>query len=348
MFWPKGRSHLAESTHDDSAAKGAEHRRWRAHISPELLFGLIGMLTGITGLLFAYQSQHEQQVVSFAAYPTAGADDLTVGGLGVRLQLVNQSLRPVIVRNASLWQGKTRLADATGYLRDARELALANVDPDSVKAKIAQFPLNLGAREGRSAALLLDVWNGVSGDAATAALAVDKLNLTLNALGPGARPNPPFELELDLAPGGARRFPIVTLPPINVNQQAGATASGTEPSWVITPLGQPPRLIGLLLRHATAGEGDVELARLDLWKQGSPNERSIERPVIGREATTFPLADLASGAYTVAFSVDGKIVANRSFSLPWRRVGSARIAEGCAVGLEESAGAIGSGSAAWC
>jgi hypothetical protein len=301
------------------------------------------MLTGVLGLVFSYRAQQEQEVVKFAAYPSAGLSDLTGGGLGVRVQLVNQSLRPVIVRSASLWQGKKRLAAATGYLPNARVLDRADADPSTLVSGLADFPLNLGAREGRAAAFVLDVWSGVSDSPSRAAAAArNNLNLTLKALDPDWSPKLPLTLELDLSPGGHRRFALKDLNPLTAAQRATQeVATAPQANWVVAPLGSPPKLIGLLLRHASAGIGEVDLVRLDVWKQDSSLHRSITRPVLSEQATTFPLIELPRGAYAVTFELGGRVIANRSFSLPWRR-------EPCAVGLQEAATSDGSPSPAWC
>ena len=44
----------------------------------------------------------EQAEVRLAAYPTASPDDITPQGLGVRVVLVNESLRPIVLRSAAL------------------------------------------------------------------------------------------------------------------------------------------------------------------------------------------------------------------------------------------------------
>ena len=54
-------------------------------------------------LYIAWNTTSQEAAVVLNAYPTASSDDLTHVGFGVRVQLVNESLRPVIVEKASLW-----------------------------------------------------------------------------------------------------------------------------------------------------------------------------------------------------------------------------------------------------
>jgi hypothetical protein len=341
------RDGVAERTKDGHAAPATSNRGWLGRVSEStlmwsgVLFGVVGMVTGLAGFVLAYRAQHEQEVVNLAAYPSAGPSALTAGGLGVRLQLVNQSLRPVIVRSVSLWEGGTKLATATGYTQDARRLDEAQLDPAALTNGLLDFPLNVGAREGRTTALLLDIWNGVFATGAAATAALHKLNRTLSGLGPRSPKTAPFELQIDLAPGGPRRFPLQSLAPSfhSAAEAEPATATAT-PAWLVSPIGHH-RLAGLFLRRTGADAGAVDLVKLDLWKYGSALQRSISRPVIGHEAAMFPLSDLPRGSYTATFQLDGKVIAERSFSLPWHR-------NSCGAGLREDEATRGPASASWC
>jgi hypothetical protein len=305
-----------------------------------VVFGLVGMVTGLAGLVLAYRAQHEQEVVNLIAYPSAGPSALTASGLGVRLQLVNQSLRPVIVRGVSLWQGGIELARATGYAQDASVLDASELNAAALTNGLLAFPLNVGAREGRTTALLLDVWKGVFATGAAAKAAVNKLNMTLSGLGPRSTETAPFELEIDLAPGGPRRFPLQSLAPSPSPPAAGSEPATPTPAWLVSPIGNR-RLTGLLLRRTGGATASVDVVRLDLWRYGSALRRSVLRPVTGHEAAMFPLSDLPRGSYTATFQLDGNVVAERSFSLPWHR-------NACGSGLRVDAPAMGPASASWC
>jgi hypothetical protein len=332
---------VSKSNHDPASAGGEIEKNGSSRIGSRLalVFGLIGMLTGVLGLVFSYRAQHEQEVLKFAAFPHAALSDLTGAGLTVRVQLVNQSLRPVVVQGASLWNGNERLANASGYLQDTRILDNPNSDPAELTSELADLPLNIGAREGRTTALLLDVWSGISSATiSTSQAAQQNLNLALNGLNVGLYPRSPLTLELDLAPGGPHRFVLAGAGQTTAMGQGG---SAKQPTWLVSPLGRPPRLIGLLLRHTSAAVGEVELVRLDLWNQTSAFHETTTRPVLSEQATTFPLANLPRGTYSATFELGGEVIAHRSFSVPWLR-------EPCAVGLQEATALDGTASPAWC
>jgi hypothetical protein len=295
-------------------------------VTAGLLFGLVGMITGTLGLYIAWQTAREQEAVVLSAYPTASPADLTHAGLGVRVQVVNTSLRPVIVRNASLWIDGTRISEATGYLEDVRVLDRATVDPSAITDSRRDFPISLSEREGRSLAILMDVWRPfVNADTPElAASARQSLNQFLTSVGSltsggGHR----IELGVELSPGGFQRFRIRSLVEPAVYPEAIRDASAIQrqaplQNWLVTPLVESGRLIGLGLRRRFAGAGQVDLIQLDLWRDRAPFHRSFRRPVLGQQEQIFPLPALANGDYIATFRLDGSVIAFRSFGLPWR------------------------------
>src|SRR5215204_7429713 len=125
------------------------------------IFGLVGMLTGTLSLFLSWRVTQEEAAVALQAYPTAQPTDLTHEGFGVRVEIVNRSLRPVIVRRASLWAAGEHLSEATGYLDDVRVLDASAANPESVTQGRRQLPMTVSAREGRTVALLMDVWTPI-------------------------------------------------------------------------------------------------------------------------------------------------------------------------------------------
>lgn len=319
---PTRRRAAAEATaHEPAAGRKAG---WRAHLSSGLVFGLVGMLTGISGIVLAYRSEHEQGVIRFVAYPTAGTTDLTQAGLGVRVQLINQSLRPVIVRSVSLWRGSDRIADGTGYLADTRVLDRAGADPAGVVADRLNLPLDLDARQGRDVAFLLDVWTPlVAAAPADVAVARTRLNGLLSLLSrPSSALDPPLQLEVQLAPGGIRRYTLSGS--TSRAPAAAAVQSIGEAPWVVTALTRGPVLVGLWLQRPGAGAQQLGLVRLDVWGQQSLLHRALVRPLSGTQATLFPLPALPRGGYIASFTAGGQVVASQSFVVPWPREPCAR------------------------
>jgi hypothetical protein len=179
-------------------------------------------------------------------------------------------------------------------------------------------------------------------------VARNRLNQLLIALG-SALPTSVarrVELQLDLAPGGMRRFPLQRVVTPGVYPEAIRDASEIQhetalQNWVVATLATRRRLIGLLLRRTFAGAGEVDLVRLEVWKDRSPLHRTVVRPVIGQQERLFPLARLPTGAYTAVFELGGKVIAYREFSLPLRPAS-------CAVALKRGVASTGTGAAHWC
>jgi hypothetical protein len=298
-------------------------------MSAAILFGLIGMLTGISSLILSWQTSKEQSEIVLHAYPTASSTDLTHAGFGLRVELVNQSLRPIIIRSASLWDAGEKISDGVGYLDDVKLLELSNVDPAALGRSRRDFPITLGERQGRTVAVLMDVWTPVMTAASSSGeqSARARLNRFLTRIAglsqtTGASPRE-IELRIDSVPGGSRSFPVKSAPPSAVYPEAIKSANAIEKqtsfqTWKVDPFVRKKVLAGLRLRRTFAGTGEVDIVHLDLWQEGSPAHRRISRPVVGQQSTLFPLSGLPPGRYTGTFELDGQVVAYRSFALPWR------------------------------
>jgi hypothetical protein len=129
-------------------------------------------------------------------------------------------------------------------------------------------------------------------------------------------------VRLEHQPGGREDVPIQGLPP------AGAGALGTTDAaaltrtapalWITDVARRPDGGLGIILRRALASSGQVDLVRLDLWRERSVFHEQFTRPVIGQQSTLFPLPPLARGAYMATFLLDGDVVAYASFAVPFR------------------------------
>jgi hypothetical protein len=282
------------------------------------------MITGSLSLYIAWRTTSEEAATVLSAFPTASSSDLTHAGFGVRTQLVNKSLRPVIVQSGSLWVDGKKISDATGYLEDARLLDRSTLSPGAITAERLDFPISLNAREGRSMAVLMDVWRPiVAADSPEAALnARNSLNQLLTSVGSLASGGEhEIELGLDLAPGGFKRFPIRNRVEPGIYPEAIRDASAIQrqaplENWLVEPYVANKALAGLSLRRRFAGGGQADLVRLDVWQERSPYHRTFTRPVLGQQAQLFPLK-LPNGRYVATFRLGGDVVAYRSFSVPW-------------------------------
>jgi len=290
------------------------------------IFGLVGMLTGTLSLFLSWRVTQEEAAVALQAYPTAQPTDLTHEGFGVRVEIVNRSLRPVIVRRASLWAAGEHLSEATGYLDDVRVLDASAANPESVTQGRRQLPMTVSAREGRTVALLMDVWTPI----VTAASPTEersarrRLNRFLTDIGsPESPEDHRIELRVEHVPGGGGTFPVRRIRPRPTYLEAIRSASAIQKQrrsafWIVTPHLRQNGFVGLVLRRRFSGTGQVDLVRLDVWKERSSYHRVHTRPVVGQQSTMFPLPGLSAGSYGATFRLDDDVVAYQSFVLPWR------------------------------
>lgn len=129
----------------------------------------------------------------------------------------------------------------------------------------------------------------------------------LVALPPYHRPSRRLRLVLRLLPGGRKAAGVRTLP-------------GMTPrfDWQGSVRARRQKVTGLLMRRKLGAPGQVDLLRLDVWRDGEarPVHRRVVRPVEGDAPSFFPLRGLPSGIYQYAYSLHGRAVASGRFLTP--------------------------------
>ena len=189
-----------------------------------LVVALVGMATGVTSLYITWRSTSEEAALRLDAYPTASQNDITPQGLGVRTELVNESLRPVVLRSAELLLDGEAVAKASGWIGDVGLLERATSEPTRLVTSQRAFPIGLGAREGKSVVLMMDLWTpfvdaSSDADESAARASFRQLTATLASL-PADAESSRLKVKLDHVPGGSDVYPVtaVTVPTSSVRR----------------------------------------------------------------------------------------------------------------------------------
>ena len=293
---PRAEPHKSSTPTSDTAKT---RKRGHEHLSAALIFGLVGMITGSLSLYIAWRTTSEEAATVLSAFPTASNSDLTHAGFGVRTQLVNKSLRPVIVQGGSLWVDGNKISDATGFLDDASPPRPVESVPRRDHRRTTGLPDQPQCtRRTVDGPCCMDVWRPiVAADSPEAALnARSSLNQLLTSVGSLASGGEhEIELGLDLAPGGVKRFPIAEpsrarhLPGSDSQRERHPAAGPARELARRRRRHQQGNMAGLSLRRRFAGGGQADLVRLDVWQERSPYHRTYTRPVLGQQAQLFPL-----------------------------------------------------------
>jgi hypothetical protein len=292
-------------------------RDWSKH--PLVVFGplvlsALALAASVVALVIANESPEREgapgarRTLSVQAVAVANHLMRTEAGLGIAVSLANESLQPVIVRDASLWFEGRRLGTASGYVSDAAVLNSIDEDPGRVADETRPLPFTLDAREARTVGIFISdeelsttAGNEKQSDDAAQEI-IQRWKVVLMRLKPAARHH--VELRLQLLPGGTKSFGVRVDPAM------------TPPRWEASfrPLGQTGVVMGLRRRGFEPGQGGV--IRLDLWARDGDYKKSLQRPLVGNALTSIPLRSLPRGAYWYAFRLGERTVVTGCFIIP--------------------------------
>ena len=262
---------------------------------------LVGMATGVTSLYITWRSTSEEAALRLTAYPTASQADITPQGLGVRVELVNESLRPVVLRSAELHPGREGRRQGERLDRRCRAARAGDLGADAPRCVTADVPHRSGSTRGQERRAhdgRLDSVRRASSDADESAARGSFRQLTATLASLPEDQEQPAKGEARPRSGWNDLYPVtaVNVPASSVDaiETAGALLRRVPPQfWVVDLLARGKELEGITLRRRFAGADEVDLAQLDVWNVRSPFHRTSTRPVVARQQTLFPLDNLA-------------------------------------------------------
>jgi hypothetical protein len=292
---------------------------WSRHpliVLGSFVFAIVSL--GISGLSFllAQQSRSEEKAVVLDVYPSVRSADVNETDAGLRVVLVNQSLRRIVIREAALWMGDCEIGRVDQWLPDVAIFDRRFVDP-AWSERILEMPVTVEARHGSAIALFVP-YSLPCLDTTTKTTEADfaRSRRVLRLFRDAIHLFPPYNtaeavqdlrlrLRLVLAPGGVHVTPVRIAP-------------GMSPgvSWQQAYEVVNSRFEGINFRRKLAEPGQVDILSLDVWREGTSFHRRVTRPLVGDEFTLFPLKSLPPGRYIYVFAREGTGVSGGRIILP--------------------------------
>ena len=262
-----------------------------------IIISAIALIVAALGYFLDKGVVQEQRDINVHAFAYVNAGDETAVGYGIRLTLINDGLRPIIVGSVQLrFQGRL-LSTADTYLADSRLLDRYSIDPDSVRREQRPLPFAIEARNAQTIALLFDLEERKNTKQQVnqfcRAVAGEPGN---HGLGLRVSMSPDTQIDVSLPIRGSR------VPPFDWSAIPDASSS-------------PRRIpIGIRLTQVLADASSRHLIRMDVW--GAGRHYVVYRPVVGPTGTLFPLPQLAQGSYWVAFRDGDRVVVADKMRVP--------------------------------
>jgi hypothetical protein len=266
------------------------------------------LATAIVAGYLSYGALHEQRAVSIEGFAVANALGETKTGYGIRVSLVNESLRPVIVRSVDLMANGTKIGRAVAFTPEFDFLRYGSTMRDP-GLEAQPPPIAVGERSVRTVAALLDF--SEPADEAERLDSRDKLELPKFGLAfnfcRALRSEPvdtEFSLLVTLESGEARELPVTF------------TGIGNSISrWIMIVLGRSNAPRGIAVSRQEAVQR-VRLVTLRIWTAKRGLIRSVTRPLYGSKSSRFPFRKLPRGTYHVGILEQGRVVGGGIFRVP--------------------------------
>jgi len=244
----------------------------------------------------------------------------TPAGYAVRISLVNDSLRPVIIRSMELKVSGRPLAPIAGFLSDTRAGADASALGDEPLEEARSLPFALTARGAQTLIGLADL------SAADAQVDQGKRTplvsrarefchelpraspVERNRSEPSGRTKSKLELELDVDPGGTQVVPVHL-----------AKVVGGANAWSMDVTGPKIHPDGIVFGRRIAAPAALRFITLRIWTWDGHLIRSAALPIAGAGHEEVRFAPLRAGSYRAALFEEDEPLAVGLFHVPLSR-----------------------------
>lgn len=300
------------------SSEGADPKRPRRE-SLALVISSISLAVSIIVGLLSYGALHEERAVRIDGFAAANPLGDTQPGYGIRVALINESLRPVIVRSMTLETDGTAIAPATSFLPSSKFLTDLSLQPDQPILATHTFPVALGARSTRTMAVFFNLYEAI-GMYAHRSAAVKRAGLAFCRAAAFAGPSKfthehEFSVLISSEPGADTRLSV---------EMTGPGDGGG--AWFTSVLGSRAAPKGIDVRRKLAASTSVRLITIRIWRNPGGLAREVTRPLFGDRFSRFPFRPLPRGAYRVAFFDGQRVVAGGVFRVPLRGIRDRNVA----------------------
>lgn len=294
-----------EPTQRADTAESQAEPRWTRREIATLVVATIGVVISLLALVVSLLNHGEETTVKVEGVAVANTLGSTPMGYGIRVSIINDSLRPVIVKSLSLYVDGVAVAPAEEYLPDPRRLNDQSTRGDEPLHDAEPLPLAIPARGARTIAALLNFTRADeifyarrSGPILKGAKAFCRQLLKPRA---GHR----VEMRAETTPGGVAALPVKMIGPLDGGNQ-----------WYLSVKGPTTSPSGVLVHRKVSASSAVHLITVSIWRSGDRPVRRMRAPVFGPEWAQFPFPALGRGSYRITLSDGNQIVAGGTFSVP--------------------------------
>jgi hypothetical protein len=281
---------------------------------------VLSVLIACFALLLSYLANQEEAAVDFDAAASVNSLGATPAGYAIHISLVNDSLRPVIVRSMRLKVSGRFVAPIASFLSDNRAGSDASALGDEPLEEARSLPVALAARGTRTLIGLADFSTAAAQahqgkDTPLVARAREfcrELPRTARAKRrlpePSGRTRSKLELELDVDPGGAQTVPVHL-----------AKVVGGANAWRMDVTGAKMHPNGIVFWRRIAAPTALRFITLKIWTWDGHLRRSASLPVAGGAYSEVRFPPLPSDSYRAALFQNGEPLAVGLFHVPLSR-----------------------------
>lgn len=262
----------------------------------------------VAALILSILANQEETAVKFDAAAAVNPLGSTPAGYAIRISLINDSLRPVIVRSMELKESGKPTAPITSFLIDNRAGSDATALGDEPLETAHSLPVALGARSARTLIGLADfsvpAAQAHSGKHTPLLARAEEFCREIQK-SPSRRNELKLELEIKIDPGDPQTVPIRLTKVVG-----GANA------WRMDVTGAKAHPNGMVFWRRISAPAALRLITLKIWTWDGHLERTASLPMAGAAYGEVRFTPLRADGYRAALLRDGEPLAVGLFRVP--------------------------------
>lgn len=277
------------------------------HLVITNIVAVLALIVSILSFKVANRSAMEERSVRFRSFATANARDHTNEGFGLRVTLLNESLRSLIVTSADLYLGDCKLGELVGWLDQPRILDRYPIEPGGVTENLLRPPITVQAREGITYVMMINLSSpcDASRNSWSREWETKRLAETMNkALSTNSEDSSSLSLQIAHDPGGTTIAPVEVTPEMTPRFE-----------WQTFFVCQRDRITGIAIRRKLAAPRETDVLGLSVWGDGFDFSYATRRPILNDRPSLFLVPRLRPGRYLFSFSLFNDSLTSGAFEV---------------------------------